>query len=88
MSGDDKPVTRKDLTDGLTSLETRIQGRFEEMSEQMRDIETAILKAMHGYAQSINAQAQRLSVSDAATQVRLSALEDRVLELETRRRNL
>ena len=88
MNEDTNPVTRKDLTDNLQNLETRIERRFEDMSEQMRDIETAILKAMHGYAQSVNAQVQRLTGSDAATQVRLSALENRVLELETRRRNL
>ena len=77
MNEDNSPVIRKDVRESE-----------ERLSEQMRDIETAILKAMHGYAQSVNPQVQRLTGSDAATQVRLSALESRVLELETRRRNL
>jgi acyl-homoserine lactone acylase PvdQ len=57
------------------------------MSEQMRDIETAMLRAFHGYAQGVSAQIQKLNGSEAATEIRLSALESRVLELETRRRN-
>ena len=84
MTEDDKPVTRKDLND----LEARIHRKFEEMSEQMRDIETALLRAFQNYAQSVTAQFQKLTTGEATTEIRLTALEGRVLELETRRRSL
>ena len=86
MTEEDKPVTRRELQASLNDLQERIDGKFEAMSEQMRDIETAILKAFHGYAQGVAAQIQKLNASEAATEIRLAALESRVLELETRRR--
>jgi hypothetical protein len=76
MTEDDKPATRKDLSDLRVAL-----------SGEMRDIETALLKAFHSYAQGVAAQIQKLNASDVASEIRLSALESRVLELETRRRN-
>jgi hypothetical protein len=39
------------------------------------------------YGQGVAAQSQKLNGSEAATEIRLSALESRVLDLETRRRN-
>jgi hypothetical protein len=83
MTEDNAPVTRKDLSD----LELRIDKKFEDMSEQMRDIETALLRAFQNYAQGVAAQIQKLTASDSATEIRMAALENRVLELETRRRN-
>jgi len=61
--------------------------KFDLMSEQMRDIETALLRAFQNDAQGVAAQIQKLNGSEAAAEIRLSALESRVLELETRRRN-
>jgi len=72
---DDKPVTHAQLRDGLS-----------ELSEQMRDIETALLRAFQNYAQSVTAQFQKLTAVDTSTEIRLTALEGRVLELETRGR--
>ena len=80
MTEDEKPVTKTEMHEGLSELRTSL-------SEQMRDIETAILKAFHGYAQGVAAQIQKLNGSEAATEIRLAALESRVLELETRRRS-
>ena len=76
MTEDEKPATRKDLNELRVAL-----------SEEMRDIETALLRAFHSYAQSDAAQHQKHTAFEAATEIRLSALESRVLELETRRRN-
>jgi acyl-homoserine lactone acylase PvdQ len=75
------------LDSQVLDLEARIDKKFEGMSEQMRDIETAMLRAFHGYAQGVSAQIQKLNGSEAAAEIRLPALESRVLELETRRRN-
>jgi hypothetical protein len=83
MAENDSPLSRKDLQ----TLEARIDKKFEDMSEQMRDIETALLRAFQNYAQGVAAQIQKLTASDSATEIRMAALENRVLELETRRRN-
>ena len=53
----------------------------------MQDIETALLCAFQNYATGVAAQIQKLTASDSATEIRMAALENRVLELETRRRN-
>ena len=80
MTEDEKPVTRTELKAELSDLKAAV-------SEQIRDIETALLRAFQNYAQGVAAQIQRLTVSDSATEIRMVALENRVLELETRRRN-
>jgi hypothetical protein len=85
MSQNEKPVTQAEMRAAFGEFEQRMERRFEDMSEQMRDIETALLRAFQNYAQSVTAQFQKLNVADGATEVRLTALEGRVLELETRR---
>jgi hypothetical protein len=70
-----------------TELKTELSDLKSAMSEQMRDIETALLRAFQNYAQGVAAQIQKLTASDSATEIRMAALENRVLELETRRRN-
>jgi hypothetical protein len=47
MAEDDGNATKKDLAE----LEARIDKKLENMSEQMRDIETAMLRAFHSVAQ-------------------------------------
>jgi hypothetical protein len=81
MTEDDKPVTRAEMKAELSHLQVVL-------SEQMRDIETALLRAFQNYAQSVTAQFQKLTTGEATTEIRLTALEGRVLELETRRRSL
>ena len=80
MADENKPVTTNEMRVALSELR-------EGLSEQMRDIETSLLRAFHSYAQSDAAQHQKHTAYEAATEIRLSALESRVLELETRRRN-
>jgi hypothetical protein len=81
MTEDDKPATKEELRLALSELQTA-------MSEQMRDLEPSLLRAFQNYAQGVSAQFQKLTASDGATEIRLTALEGRVLELETRRRSL
>ena len=78
MSENDKPVTQQQMRAALADVQTAL-------SEQMRDIETALLRAFQNYAQGVSAQFQKLNAVDGATEVRLTALEGRVLDLETRR---
>jgi hypothetical protein len=73
-----EPATKKDLAE----LETRIVDR---LTELIRDVETQLLTAFHGYGKGQAARMHSLEVSDSATAQRLAALEERVLNLETRR---
>ena len=87
MTEDDKPATRADFNATRAEFKAEFKATEERLSEQMRDIETALLRAFQNYAKGVAAQIQKLNGSEAATETRLSALESRVLELETRRRS-
>ncbi len=63
-------------------METRIVDR---LTELVRDVETNLLTSFHGYGKGQSARMHLLEVSDSATSQRLAALEERVLNLETRR---
>jgi hypothetical protein len=76
------PVTKKDLAELEARLETRIVDR---LTELIRDVETRLLTAFHGYGKGQAARMHVLEVADSATATRLAALEERVLNLETHR---
>jgi hypothetical protein len=71
-------ATKRDLAE----LETRIVDR---LTELIRNVETQLLTAFHGYGKGQAARMHVLEVSDSATAQRLAALEERVLNLETHR---
>jgi hypothetical protein len=82
-------ATKKDLANletvlhkDLAEMETRIVNR---LTELIRDVETQLLTSFHGYGKGQAARMHLLEVSDSATATRLAALEERVLNLETRR---
>lgn len=78
----DRPVTKAEL--GLT-LKAAMDAQTDELKEFMRQIETDLLTAFHGYGQGQSARMHTLEVTDADLKIRLAALEDRILALETRR---
>ena len=53
--------------------------------EAMRAMQTEILGGLEGFARGNFARMHRLETSDADTNTRITALEERVLYLETRR---
>ena len=71
-------ATKKDLAE----LETHIVDR---LTELIRDVETQLLTSFHGYGKGQSARMHVLEVTDSATAQRLAALEERILNLETRR---
>jgi hypothetical protein len=79
---DSDPVTKKDLEELKVAL---TQSITESMTELIRDVETSLLTAFHGYAKGQAGRMVALEVGDAAVKQRLDALELRVLSLETRR---
>ena len=79
---DSDPVTKKDLEELKVALTRSIT---ESMTEVIRDVETSLLTSFHGYGKGQAGRMTALEVGDAAVKLRLDALEQRVLSLETRR---
>ena len=84
-----EPATKQDLQDlkqelkqEMVEMETRIVDRLTEFS---RDMETRLLTAFHGYGRGQAARMHTVEISQSDMSLRVAALEDRVLNLETRR---
>ncbi len=75
---DSDPVTKKDLAELKEAL-------TESITELVRDVETNLLTSFHGYGKGQAVRMHALEVGDSAVNQRLAALEERVLNLETRR---
>ena len=70
MTEDDKPATRADFNATRAEFKAELKATEERLSEQMRDIETALLRAFQNYAKGVAAQIQKLNGSEAATETR------------------
>ena len=68
-----KPVTKVEL-----------DAAKDDLMAGMRQIETNLLTEFHRYAKGQNARIHNVEVGETDMKLRLSALEDRVLALETR----
>jgi hypothetical protein len=66
------------ITAAITAAEARAQ-------EFARDIETSLLTAFHGHAKGQTARLHTTEVTTADLSTRMAALEERMLNLETRR---
>ena len=66
-------------------LKTGLQQLGDDLTEQMRQIETNMLTSFHSYGKGISHRMHDLEGSDVDIKGRLAALEDRMLNLETRR---
>jgi hypothetical protein len=78
MTPEHQPVTRQDL-------EKAEQQTVDRLTEVMRDMQGEILRGLEAFARGNFARMHRLDASDADTNIRLTALEERVLYLETKR---
>jgi hypothetical protein len=86
---DSDPVTKKDLADLESRLEAKLDAKLEALGDRLteftRNVETNLLNSFHGYGKGQALRLHTLEVGDAAVMGRLEALEERVLNLETRR---
>jgi hypothetical protein len=82
---DSDPVTKKDLLDLEARFDLKLEALVDRVTELVRDVETNLLTSIHGYGKGQALRMHDLEVSDAAVKGRLEALEERVLNLETRR---
>ena len=70
--------TAKSLLTAITQAEQR-------SNEAARDMQTEILRGIEAFARGNFTRMHRIETSDADTNARIGALEERVLYLETRR---
>jgi hypothetical protein len=88
-----KPVTRQELTQALdraveaiaTTVQAEIKAAEARAQEFARSIETNMLTAFHGYAKGQTARLHTAESSSHDMGIRIAALEERMLNLETRR---
>ena len=82
--------TAEAIQTAVTASEQRtgaaIQTAKDQTVEAMRDMQTEILRGLEAFARGNFARMHRLETSDADTNARITALEERVLMLETRPR--
>jgi hypothetical protein len=86
---EDRPATLRDLaatelriTGDIAAAEVRI---VDHLTEVMRDLQTEILTCLQGFARGNFARMHALESGQTCTNIRLAALEERMLYLETRR---
>ena len=97
-----QPVTRADLDHAVESITAAIKSSDERTEEAIkaseqrarefaaevaRDMQTEILRGIESFARGNFSRLHRLETSDNDLNTRISALEERVLYLETRRQN-
>jgi hypothetical protein len=84
MNGQE-PVTRTELHAELAEVRAEIAASEERMTGTMRQIETNLLTAFHSYAKGQQTRMHTSEVIQEELRTRMAALEDRILNLETRR---
>ena len=89
MNDANQPATKQDIREAVETLTASIQAAIQTAEERAqeftRGIETNLLTAFHGHAKG---QTARLHTAETTTHdmgIRMAALEERVLNLETRR---
>jgi hypothetical protein len=82
---DSDPATKKDLQELESRMDAKLEAVADRLTELVRSVETNLLTSFHGYGKGQALRMHALEVSDSAVIGRLAALEERVLNLETRR---
>ena len=85
VPGADMSLTNEDKEWITSTIASAISAEMQKTLEAMRDMQTEILRGIEAFSRGNFARMHRLEVSDSATNERISALEERVLRLETRR---
>jgi chaperonin cofactor prefoldin len=96
----DNPVTRQELDAALAALEQRLEdrldqrfeGRMDTLEQRMKDhvaecihqLETRLLQAFYGFAETNNRRIEQMETSATALSNRVSTLESRMLGVEKR----
>ena len=85
-AAEERAAITADVTAAVTTTFTAAITAAEERAQEFaRNIETNLLTAFHGHSKGQNARLHTAEVTAADLAIRISALEDRVLNIETRR---
>jgi hypothetical protein len=83
---DNRPATTQDLDRAVESIAAAIQAAEDRSQEFARGIETNLLTAFHGHAKGQTARLHTAELTTHDMGIRIAALEERVLNIETRQR--
>jgi hypothetical protein len=83
---DNRPATKQDLDRAVESIAAAIQAAEDRSQESARGIETNLLTAFHGHAKGQTARLHTAELTTHDMGIRIAALEERVLNIETRQR--
>jgi hypothetical protein len=91
--GTNQPATKQDLDRAVESITTAIRAEIraeiqageDRAQEFARGIETNLLMAFHGHAKGQTARLHTAELTTHDMGIRIAALEERVLNIETRR---
>jgi hypothetical protein len=82
IASEDRPATLRDITTAVAAAEERI---VEELTVVIREVQTEILNGLASFAKGNFARFNSLESHQTDINIRLAALEERVMYLETRR---
>jgi hypothetical protein len=82
IAPEDGPATRRDLTTAIAAAQRQT---VEELTVVIRDVQTEIFKGLASVAKGTFARFNSLESNQSDIGIRMAALEERVLYLETRR---
>ena len=82
MENGHEPATKADMTRLGEQLRSEFQHGFDDLKETMRDMQTEMLKAFYGFAQSTDAKLKETEIADITLRQRLTAVESRLTEVE------
>jgi len=75
---------RSETHQNMDQLRSEFHHGFDDLKETMRDTQTEILRAFCGYAQTTDVKLKEAEVTDIGLRQRLTAVEERLLEVEKR----
>jgi hypothetical protein len=82
VAPEDRPATQRDVATAITAAEQRIVDR---LTVVIHDVQTEILKGLASIAKGNFARFNSLESHQTDLNIRMAALEERVMYLETRR---
>jgi hypothetical protein len=82
IAPEDRPATQRDVAAAITAAEQRIVDR---LTVVIRDVQTEILKGLASIAKVNFARFHSIESHQTDINIRMAALEERVMYLETRR---
>jgi hypothetical protein len=86
IAPEDRPATQRDVATAITTAIAAAEGRIvDRLTEVMRDMQTEILTGLQAFAKGNFARFNSIESHQTDLNIRMAALEERVMYLETRR---